>query len=220
MPHCHPNRKFCSEPCELAQYKKSCRECGEVFIPKDARGVFCGKSCAAIWKMKQPEIVRKMIAGKDLVACGKAISEGIRRNPKEHDRRVKMGKKNFIPGWKKYNSENPTKSESVLLAIFPNAIHNFQVNTGRSSKFENAAHLYKIDVAFPNIKLAVEVDGSYHDWESQKSKDAEKDKFLISLGWFVLRFSSKAVMRDALSVKRAIECKIQNMTNQNAKAKI
>jgi very-short-patch-repair endonuclease len=163
--------------------------------------------------MKQPEIVRKMISNKDLKAVGLSISRAIMKNPQERLRRKRQSKINFIPGWKKFNTKIPTPSESVLLAIFPESIHNFRINTGRSSKFEKVAHQYVIDAAWPNLKLAVEVDGSYHDWKSQKKKDLEKDNFLISNGWTVLRFSASSVLNDVLKVKKEIVSTILKLKN-------
>jgi len=46
---------------------------------------------------------------------------------------------------------------------------------------------YFIDIAFPNKKIAVEIDGIYHDDERRK-KDNERDHWLQNQGWIVLRF--------------------------------
>ena len=55
---------------------------------------------------------------------------------------------------------------------------------------------YRLDMANPELKIAVEVDGRSHNWEKVKESDARKDAFLASLGWIVLRFSNTAVMDD------------------------
>lgn len=50
---------------------------------------------------------------------------------------------------------------------------------------------YKIDIANPILKVAIEVDGRSH--HSRKAQDARKTSFLESLGWTVLRFSNQEV---------------------------
>jgi very-short-patch-repair endonuclease len=54
---------------------------------------------------------------------------------------------------------------------------------------------YKIDVAIPGIKLAVEADGSSHFGEKRRKSDLRKDAFLTGLGWKVLRFSNRMILK-------------------------
>lgn len=54
-----------------------------------------------------------------------------------------------------------------------------------------------IDIAFPEIKLAIEIDGNY--WHSQdkiKKRDLEKEQILKNNGWELLRFSSESVLKN------------------------
>lgn len=53
---------------------------------------------------------------------------------------------------------------------------------------------YKVDIADPERKVAVEIDGSSHNMLSRKAQDAKKNTLLSSLGWTVLRFSNEEVM--------------------------
>lgn len=59
---------------------------------------------------------------------------------------------------------------------------------------------YKIDIAYPGLKVAVEVDGNSHMLLTRQAQDAKKDTFLSGRGWTVLRFSNAAVM------ERLAEC--------------
>ena len=46
------------------------------------------------------------------------------------------------------------------------------------------------------LLLVIEVDGITHSYEGAAERDARKDKALEEVGFTVLRFSSKAVLRD------------------------
>lgn len=164
--------------------------------------------------MQQPEIVRRMIAGKDLKAAGRAISKAILNNPKERLRRSQMARKVL----KKYSRigwigrgftgvHKPTKAESILLRMFPECLHNVHIATGKSAKL-GYAHQYRLDVSWPKIKLVVELDGQYHLKPEQAKKDREKDSFLKGLGWNVLRFSNQEMVQDTARVKGVIESTI------------
>ncbi|MHB8916073.1 MAG: endonuclease domain-containing protein [Thiobacillus sp.] len=51
---------------------------------------------------------------------------------------------------------------------------------------------YKLDLACPQLKIAIEVDGASH--HSRKEQDKKKDAKLASLGWTVLRFWNKDIL--------------------------
>jgi hypothetical protein len=46
---------------------------------------------------------------------------------------------------------------------------------------------YKVDLGWPEKKLAIEVDGPGHSAFNQRIKDIKKDARLTELGWSVLR---------------------------------
>lgn len=51
---------------------------------------------------------------------------------------------------------------------------------------------YRLDFAWPLIKLALEVDGPRHLYEPQSARrDAERDAYLRSQGWLVLRVDAE-----------------------------
>lgn len=57
--------------------------------------------------------------------------------------------------------------------------------------------VYYSDIAFPNEKLAIELDGhDYHKTKEQRTHDAKKDRKLISKGWTVLRFTGSEIYND------------------------
>ncbi len=54
---------------------------------------------------------------------------------------------------------------------------------------------FKLDLADPTIKLAIEVDGNTH-YGDRKAADARKTAFLAGRGWTVLRFTNAQVRED------------------------
>jgi hypothetical protein len=92
------------------------------------------------------------------------------------------------------NGTGPSKAEWQLIRMFPEAQWNFGIKTG---KWNGSGYppCYKVDLAFPDIKLAIEADGSSHtNWNGRKAKDRKKEKFLAGLGWTVLRLSNKTIL--------------------------
>lgn len=52
---------------------------------------------------------------------------------------------------------------------------------------------YRLDFAYPVVKLAIEVDGPHHRLPEVKARDARRDARLRDLGWSVQRFDEDAV---------------------------
>ncbi len=205
-------KQFCSDECRETQWNRKCNFCGDEFTPKDHRNIFCSKRCAAKSKMSNPEIVRRMIAGKDLVKIGRKISASILRNKKECKRRREFWKKirPMGSGWKNYRGNHTNSAEQLLLKAFPNATHNFKVRTGKSAKL-GFPHIYRLDLGFPKIKLDVEVDGCYHNDPGQKKKDSARDSFLKSNGWSVFRISREKVLRETPTAVAEIKLLISGL---------
>lgn len=177
--------------------------------------------------MAQPEIRRKTIENKDWVAAGKSISRGVRANLVDMERRrlhmknlgIELQRKRKELGINPYAGYgigfNPTPSEAVIRAFFPDAKYNYPFPTGMSSKLGHPG-VYVIDFAWPDIKLAVEADGNYHQTMVQRQKDSARDNFFTGLGWTVLRFSNKTILNETTAVKGAIQSTISRLKDTQA----
>ena len=64
---------------------------------------------------------------------------------------------------------------------------------------------YIVDFYCKPLKLVIEVDGGYHEEESQKIKDSERQQVLEEIGLNFLRFAEKEVKKNIDSVLRVIE---------------
>ena len=67
---------------------------------------------------------------------------------------------------------------------------------------------YKVDIAFPKLKIAIEVDGQTHKTKKWKFLDRRKTEVLEFLGWSVLRFWNEEILKDLDSVAGQIELSI------------
>ena len=55
----------------------------------------------------------------------------------------------------------------------------------------------RLDAAWPEVKLAVELDGAaFHGSSEARERDLRRDAALAALGWVVLRFSYRRLMRE------------------------
>lgn len=69
---------------------------------------------------------------------------------------------------------------------------------------------YRIDVALPEYRLAIECDGKdFHSSKKAKAHDRKRDAYLRSIGWKTLRFSGSTINRDMSKVITRIESEIQ-----------
>jgi very-short-patch-repair endonuclease len=65
---------------------------------------------------------------------------------------------------------------------------------------------YRIDLALPTYKIAIECDGkAYHSTPEQKAHDRRKDAYLRKHGWKVLRFNGRMIYQDLSAVIERIE---------------
>ena len=67
---------------------------------------------------------------------------------------------------------------------------------------------YRLDLAFPGLMIAIEVDGSQHEERPAAIADAKREAALVAAGWTVLRIRSRTFTADLLcaieSVRRAL----------------
>lgn len=186
--------------------------------------------------MSDPDYVRRIIASKDTKAIGRKISASHMANlafRQRQSERAKarrgavqsaMTKKSWVKrrqlgqqafGGYGGNGRPPTKSESVLMALFPEAMRNPAIPTGMGAKsFKHKTgfqHYAKPDLAWLDLKLAVEIDGDCHQKDVQKSRDERKNLVLKKLGWSLLRFSNEDVLSKTTSVQKSILSEISRL---------
>lgn len=115
----------------------------------------------------------------------------------------------YYPTLKKRAAEmraNPTEAENILW----NALS--EQKRGYKIRRQHIVSQYILDFASLDCRLAIELDGGYHDTEDQQYDDAVRTKNLESLGWRVLRFKNEEVFNDIETVLSQIKAAIQTAT--------
>jgi very-short-patch-repair endonuclease len=77
---------------------------------------------------------------------------------------------------------------------------------------------YKLDIAHPERRIAIEVDGASHHSRKVQEKDLKKTRFLEARGWRVLRFWNLEVLEDLPTVMARIERELSSTTSRRSPA--
>ncbi|MGI8316201.1 endonuclease domain-containing protein [Halobacillus mangrovi] len=98
-----------------------------------------------------------------------------------------------------FSNYDPIKEEGARCESYiEKRLYNGLVKCGMipRAQFE-AGRNYRIDLSFPESKIAIECDGkAFHSSPAQKAHDRKKDRYLRSQGWTVLRFSGSMINRE------------------------
>ena len=64
----------------------------------------------------------------------------------------------------------------------------------------------ELDIYYPNLKLAIEINGLHHKLDYQKYKDNAHEKLLGSKNLLLSDYGKKIALSLSLSIKRIVEC--------------
>jgi very-short-patch-repair endonuclease len=93
-----------------------------------------------------------------------------------------------------------TPMEALILPHLPEGwVWNYPVPLGKRQP--GYPTCYKLDFAYPEKKLGLEVDGASHQMASRKTQDQKKELKLAEFGWKVLRITNADVARLSLTSK-------------------
>ena len=202
---------------------KHCDQCGKEFSFRSSgkknndKRRFCGTSCAAKWRMAQPE--RKELMKEYMPRMWAAAAATWRGKPHPGaSARMKTNNPNQTPEWKEKMSK--IMSGRTFLARGGNGILTPQQETVANAlglpteyaiptspvkhQFKALPTCYKVDIADPTRMLAIEIDGRTHNTKKWKFLDQRKMEVLGALGWSVLRFSNQRVDSDLEAILREI----------------
>lgn len=218
----------CSKECQRNGVHKTvtkyCTQCGKEFTFRSSgkrnndKRLFCGNSCAATWRMAQPERREVMVREHLPRMWAASRAAHIGKPSPSASARMKTNNPNQNPEWKKKmsalmsgrtflarggNGKLTSQQESVANAL--NLPMEYPIPTGPvKDLFKSLPPCYKVDIADPTRKLAIEIDGPSHQTKKWKFLDKRKTEVLNALGWSVLRFSNQRVDTDLLSVLEEI----------------
>jgi very-short-patch-repair endonuclease len=125
---------------------------------------------------------RRLTSLSRVTACVARLGRAPGRSPK----RLAQVLARRIPGYDPGDSDLETYVWRVLLeAGLPAA--------RRLHRVEIGGRTFKIDLAYPDRKIAIEVDGfDFHRTRTEFDADRERQNALIGAGWSVLRFTSRS----------------------------
>lgn len=105
-----------------------------------------------------------------------------------------------------HDSDGETAFEEIASRCWPRRwVHHHLVPT-REATFE-------IDFAFPEEKLAVEIDGRHHLLGDQVEFDARRDALLAEAGWETLRVTRKLVLSNPDETARLVDEALRRRRN-------
>jgi hypothetical protein len=87
----------------------------------------------------------------------------------------------------------------VLAGLPAPAVQHSVIGYGRS---------YRLDLAYPDVLLAVEYDGAEHREPGRARRDLEREAVLTRLGWTILRFDAATVMRHPARMVAAVRAEL------------
>jgi hypothetical protein len=173
------SRKYCSKDCYVKAHTKTfvCEVCGSEFaryVHKSTTYKACGKVCGGkIAYSKHDGLTRPETLEKSRLAC-----------------------KNNKPSIQGGNGRGTTVPQDILLSALVNGWEAEYIVTLGSYKTTGYPNHYKIDIANPKLKIAVEVDGGSHNTFLRQAQDKKKEEKLIEMGWTVLRFKNREVIEN------------------------
>ncbi|RZI38533.1 DUF559 domain-containing protein, partial [Herbaspirillum sp. HC18] len=103
-------------------------------------------------------------------------------------------RKSAVRGFAKRMRMSPTAGERRLEKILLGL--NDGILKGRFTTQHVVSGDWIVDFYFPEIRLAVEVDGSFHSTVRQKQRDRDKDRYCDSIDITVLRLKNSVVFGD------------------------
>lgn len=189
-----------------------CEECGGEYVKPDSHARrFCSTSCSAVWRMRTHpqtwDAARRARTSEMKKAWyragGEKSKECIRRItdlcPMKDPRSVEKLKATLRrighkPSMRGGNGKPLTPPQQFLLsALGPPWVAEYSEGL-KSTWTKGYPKHYKIDLAQPLKKIAIEVDGGSHNTALARMRDPKKDAKLTELGWKVLRFSNKEIL--------------------------
>lgn len=204
--------------------QKNCEWCKNYFTVrpngKESRERrFCGTSCAAKWRVTQTEgKIHLQQMWKASIKTIKATKG--RKNPWASERMKKLNAnpefrakldqiaklrkgKSFI-GKRGGNGFLTIPQKTLCAALdYPEKWMEYSISTKLvKHQLESSGDpllcslptCYKVDLAYPSAKIAIEVDGRSHQTKKWRFLDKRKETVLFALGWLVLRFTNKEIM--------------------------
>ena len=189
--------------------QSSPQEDGNVLSPwRSARGLLASKVCACCGKQFFPRI--KEINGKRVamlqeehwnaqqtcsVSCAKRLSNPMSKEEVRRKVRAKLREIRHKPIKRGGNGQLlPLPQLALLHALGEGWESEYPVATKMRHLKTGYPTCYKLDLACPEKKIGIELDGGSHCSLERQAQDLKKTEFFISQGWSIYRVSNERAL--------------------------
>ncbi len=105
----------------------------------------------------------------------------------------------MLKAYAKENRKNPTEAENILWDCLK------ERQLGQPFRRQHIIGDYIADFICIPSKLIIEIDGGYHQLPEQQVSDEQRQEWLESRGFTVIRFTNEEVINDIENVLETIE---------------
>lgn len=207
-------RVYCNKTCfdrhQSVPVTKECETCKSEFTllvhEGGKRRRFCSKACARKWVWSDPDRKSRISAtikgSMSKESREKSSARMKANNPTANpETREKMSRalkgRTFLARGGNGQLTVPQKALMEVLGWPAEyAIPTAPVN----GMFPSLPNCYKVDIAHPDLRIAIEVDGRTHRQKKWRFLDKRKTEILAALGWVVIRFTNERVNGEIDSV--------------------
>ena len=153
---------------------------------------YCSKECLKKMQSEQMASMNRKYASKRMKEHNPMAKKEVREKVSKT-----LKSMHWQPQVRGGNGTGATKpQETLFVALAERHMEvkvEYAIPTGMKRK-SGYPTCYKVDIAIPSARLAIEVDGNSHYAIERQKQDKKKDIFLNGLGWQVLRLKNKQVM--------------------------
>lgn len=200
----------------VRRYPGVCLHCGRPYVGKAKTTRYCSRRCSCAARWATQTFRDKVKAFRRTDRQRQVASERMKRLNRDPSIREKTTAKlrgRCFSGARGGNGQ--LTSEQLLLAKALGWPTEHSIPTGDPSW-----RCATVDLALPELRVAVECDGASHRTRKQKNRDRRKERILAGLGWVVLRFWNAeitgALERVIAQVQTCVQARSSELSRKGA----
>jgi very-short-patch-repair endonuclease/predicted nucleic acid-binding Zn ribbon protein len=211
----HPFRR----PRLRVVHTKICEHCQTIFHPKDREHRYCSKSCSALARWRDPVFRSRVTALLQRPRTAKQHRwtmrhvRQINRDPAIHEKSAAARRGRPFPV-RRYRRGELTHPQQ-LLKMATGWSTEYTIRTGNS-----LWPFATVDLAHPQLKIAIECDGQSHHGRHKRKLDRRKTRILRSIGWTVLRFWNNDILSSPDRVLARIHTTVTALSSARSQSEI
>jgi hypothetical protein len=155
--------------------------------------VYCSEQCR--WE-RHSEVASETMActNRKYASQRMKTNNPMRQEAARHKMQATLQAMGHAPKIRGGNGTGPTPAQRLLAETLGWSMEYVVKTHAPKGNPDHIPTNYKLDIANPSLKLAIEVDGMSHTSMSRQAQDRKKEQMLTGFGWTVLRFTNQEVM--------------------------